>query len=184
MSEVDFLNFLKLGQSITMKIEQGNFISVANVNGYALGGGFEIALACDFLFASENARFGFPEVKLGIIPGFGGNVRISRRVGLQIAKELVMSGKIYDSKQAKEFGFINRIIGTEKLEQEVLSFIDQLSENSFHAMMTAKQLHNQFFYSDISLLLKEELMKCSQCYNSEDRKEGMNAFIEKRKPVF
>jgi len=184
LSENDFCDFLKLGQSITLKIEAGNFMSIANVNGYALGGGFEIALACDFIFASENARFGFPEVKLGIIPGFGGNVRISRRVGLHIAKELVLSGRIFDSNQAKTFGFINGIISSEKMEQEVFSFIEQLSENSFHAMLTAKSLHNRLFYSDINLLLKDELMNCSQCFNAKDRTEGMNAFIEKRKPNF
>ena len=109
MGSVEMRQFSELGQRLTNKLENASFLTIAAVNGYALGGGLEVALACDFIYASQTAKLGLPEVTLGIIPGFGGTQRLSRTIGTRLAKELIMSGTTITAEQALQYGIVNHI---------------------------------------------------------------------------
>lgn len=180
----EFTDFLILGQKITNLIEDINWISIAAVNGYALGGGAEIALSCDLVFASENAKIGFPEVKLGIIPGFGGTVRLGKKIPLNKAKELIFKGEIITAEQAYEIGIVNKIATSENLLTETLINSGIIRKNSLQAVLAAKESINKCNLIEQGESLKNERRLCLDCFNNPERKEGMTAFLDKRAPTF
>jgi enoyl-CoA hydratase len=184
LSSDEFSNFLMLGQKITNLIEDFHWISIAAVNGYALGGGAEIALACDLIFASKNAKFGFPEVKLGIIPGFGGTVRLGKKVPLNKAKALIFNGDFITADQAHELGIVNKTIATENLLEEVLMEVKIFHKNSIDAILAAKKSLHKCHLQEMEECQRIERSICLDCFNNEDRIEGMNAFLDKRTPNF
>jgi enoyl-CoA hydratase len=157
---------------------------IAAVNGFALGGGVELAMSCDMRFASENARFGQPEILIGLIPGWGGTQRLARLVGIGRAKEYIMGGGQIDAKRAYEIGLVNRVYPPDQLMAETKKFASKLATLPGFALKMAKHAIN-FGYDlalDNALMLETEC--CSQCFSTDDQKEGMKAFLEKRKPAF
>jgi enoyl-CoA hydratase len=177
--------FGKLGQDVSLLFEEQCFPVIACVNGFALGGGCEMAMACDFIYASESAVFGQPEVKLGLIPGFGGTQRLSRLIGRNRAKELVYSGRNMDAAEALSTGLAVRVLKdkSEALEaaKETISKIARVSPL---AVSLAKKVMNSGNDLTVSQGLDHELGQFAEIFTSEDMKEGTQAFIEKRKPVF
>ena len=159
--------------------------SIAAVNGYALGGGTEIALACDIRFASEKAIFGQPEILIGLIPGWGGTQRLPRIIGMGRAKELILAESQIDAKRAYEIGLVNRLFPPDQLlagNPEVRA--PDLPGMPGFAIKMAK--HSINFGYDLALdnACRIETECCAQCFSTDDQKEGMKAFLEKRKPVF
>ncbi|MHA1579925.1 MAG: enoyl-CoA hydratase/isomerase family protein [Candidatus Freyarchaeota archaeon] len=157
---------------------------IAMVNGISIGGGVELALSCDFIFACESAVFGFPEINLGFIPGWGGTQRLARRIGEANAKMLIFTGEMFNAKKAKEIGVVDVLTSDDKLEEATLSFARKIAEKSPLVLLMAKHaiekglecsLQSGLFYEVLSLMLS---------LKTEDMKEGVFAFLEKRKPVF
>lgn len=185
MTTHEGLSFSKKGQDVSSLIESCPVPVIAAVNGFALGGGLEMALSCDFIFASENAFLGLPEVSLGLIPGFGGTQRLAKVVGRNRAKSLIYSGRKITAKQAQSFGLVLEVFPTkEKLLQESFYFLGKILSNSSHAISQAKKLINQGADLPVEEGLKLERSIFSDIFSSEDMKEGTSAFIEKRKPKF
>jgi enoyl-CoA hydratase len=157
---------------------------IAAVNGFALGGGCELALACDFIYASERARFGLPEVGLGIMPGFGGTQRLARRVALGVARELVYTGAIIDAQEALRIGLVNRVLPPDQLIAEARKTAQAIASKSPLGVQHAKRTIDEGLDNvlrDGNELEQEAFVKLIA---SEDRKEGMSAFLEKRAPNF
>jgi len=180
----EFLQFIDLGQKITLNMEHSKIIFIAAVNGFALGGGFEMALACDLIYASTDARFGLPEVKLGIISGFGGTQRLSRLIGKNKASELIYTGKIISGDEAFRLGIVNRLVNSVELKSSVIELSSLIIKNSPLALKQAKKSINYGFNISITEALELEKQICSFCFASHDKNEGINAFIEKRIPNF
>lgn len=157
---------------------------LAAVNGYALGGGCELALACHFRFASENASFGQPEVNLGLIPGYGGTQRLSRLVGRSAALELILSGDIIPASKAREIGLVNKVFSSADLFLESKKFLEKIISKSPLAIRYSLSAVKLGMEATLEESLKIESEYFSKCFNTEDMKEGTNAFQEKRKPVF
>jgi enoyl-CoA hydratase len=173
----------KKGQQIFFKIENCTKPVVAAVNGFALGGGCELAMACHFRLASDNAKFGQPEVNLGLIPGYGGTQRLTMLVGKGKAMELMMSGNIIDANEAKNIGLVNYVTTPENLlerTKEILNVILTKSPNAVSKVIAA--VNN--FYSFDKNGFDEEIKLFGEVFASDDKKEGTTAFIEKRKPAF
>ncbi len=171
-------------QNLFMKIEDFPKPVIAAINGYALGGGLELAMACDFRIASENAKLGQPEIKIGIIPGFGGTVRLSRLVGKGIAKELIFTGEMIDAKRAYEIGLVNKVVKQENLMNESKKFASLITDKSLIALKYAKEAINNGLEMDSLRAYPYEADLFGLCFSTYDQKEGMLAFIEKRKPNF
>jgi enoyl-CoA hydratase len=185
MNSADALFFARLGQRVTKEIEKFPLPVISAVNGFALGGGCEIAISADFIFCSENAVFAQPEVSLGLITGFGGAVRLSKFVGLPVAKELLYSGRRVSSQEAKEIGLVNKVFPSEKLMEEVLKISDLISKNSSSAVKNIKEtIHNVNEELKAESRLEVEAKAFSKAFETFDQKEGTAAFLEKRKPVF
>lgn len=178
------LEFAKKGQSLFRQIENMKVPMIAAVNGFALGGGCELALACDFIFASETAKFGLPEVTLGLIPGFGGTVRLARVVGQNRAKELTYTGEIFDSTQAHRMGLVNRVVPFADLLPTALKTAETIAARAPIAIQHAKASILKSYDSDIDEAMKVEAEHFSGLFSSQDVKEGTSAFLEKRKPQF
>jgi enoyl-CoA hydratase len=176
--------FVQKGQTIISKLQHLAVPVIAAVNGFALGGGSEIALACDFIYAAETASFGLPEITLGIIPGFGGTQRLARLIGINKAKELILTGKIISATEALHMGMVNRIVPSEKLMQEVMKTAKNIAEKGKTALRAAKQAVNNGINVDLVTGLNIEADAFALCMTSEDSREGLNAFIEKRKAHF
>jgi len=178
------LAFMELGHETLRALETLPKPSIAAINGFALGGGMEISMACDMRFASETARFGQPEILIGLIPGWGGTQRISRLVGLGRAKELVMGGGQMDAKRAYEIGLVNQLFPADQLLDTTKKFAKRLAGMPGFAIKMAKHAMN--FGYDLSLdnANRLEMECCAQCFSTDDQKEGMKAFLEKRKPNF
>lgn len=157
---------------------------IAAVNGFALGGGFELALACDLLFASETAKFGFPEVNLGVMPGAGGTQRLTKAAGKTKALEMIWSGEMISAEEALRLNLINRVIAPELLLEETLAFAGKIAEKAPLAVRLIKE--SVYKALDISIYegMQFERKNFYLLFASEDQKEGMQAFMEKRKPVF
>lgn len=177
--------FAMRGQRATLLLEDLPFPVVAAVNGFALGGGLEMALSCDFILASENAVFGLPEVSLGLIPGFGGTQRLAKIVGRNRAKEMIYTGRMVKAKEAMEIGLaLSTHADKESLIQAARELINLAGKNSLNAIGVAKYVINR----GVDLTNEEGLeleKKCfSEIFDSFDMKEGTAAFIEKRKPQF
>lgn len=176
--------FAKKGQAAIDKIEALPIPVIAAVNGYALGGGAETALACDFIYASENASMGLPETNLGLIPGFGGTQRLSRLIGSNQAKELIYTGKIVSAAEALEIGIVNKVFPAESLMQEVMAVAKILATKGRVSLRAAKEAINTGLDTDLYTGLKIEQDAFALCMASEDAREGTQAFIEKRKAEF
>ena len=175
--------FAKRGQQSLRALERFPAPTIAAVNGFALGGGCELAMCCDFILAGVKAKFGQPEVNLGVIPGFGGTQRLVRRVGRQRALELMMTGRIIKADQAVEYG-----IALEKTEGDVveaaLQLAGQIAAKGPVAVRLVKQSVDMTDRLDIDSGLTAEAMMFGLCFSTADQKEGMSAFLEKRKPIF
>jgi enoyl-CoA hydratase len=184
MNAVEALAFSRLGHESLKMIEKLPKPVVAAVNGYALGGGLEIALACDFIYASERAKLGVPEVTLGIFPGFGGTQRLPRLIGKGRAKELIFTGKMIDAAEAYDMGIVNKIFPPDQLMEEVLKTARAIAQNGPVAVMLAKGAINAGYDEGHEAGEAVEMIAWGNTFASHDQKEGMGAFLEKRKPQF
>jgi len=174
----------KLGTELFTRIEESDVVSMAAVNGYALGGGCELAMSCDIRIASKKAKFGQPEINIGIIPGAGGTQRLPRLVGLGMAKKLVLTGEVIDADQALRIGLIEEIVEEDKLMERAKEIARKILEKPPLAVKFAKKALNASQRMQVQNGLKYELSLFSILFSTEDAKEGMRAFIEKRKPEF
>ena len=182
MNEDEAKEFSSLGQKIFDIIENLDKPVIAAVNGFALGGGCELAMACDIRLASDTAKFGQPEVNLGIIPGFGGTQRLARLVGKGIAKELIFTGDMIDAQTAMRIGLVNKIIALDDLMSEALAMAHKIALKGPASILISKSVINRGLDVDLSKGLGIERDGFVQCVASGEAKEGMEAFVEKRKP--
>ena len=174
--------FSRLGHKVFNHIENMGKPVIAAVNGYALGGGCEFAMACDIRIASENAKFGQPEINLGLIPGFGGTQRLARLIGIGRAKEMIFTGRIIDAKEAEAIGLVNKVVKDEELMEKAMEMAHVLAQKSPLNLKIVKNLINK--NHDIKKAMDMEIMDFSEIFASEDHLEGIKAFLEKRKPIF
>lgn len=173
-----------MGEKLCVSLENLEKPVIAAINGYALGGGLEVAMSCDLRIASENAKMGQTEINIGLIPGWGGTQRLTRLVGMTKAKEMVFTGRIIDAKTAEQIGIVNMVVPADKFRETVSQFAKDLASKAPVALKVAKALINKG--SDIGLesALALEREGFGVVGSSEDLKEGVSAFMEKRKPVF
>jgi enoyl-CoA hydratase len=157
---------------------------IAAVSGFALGGGCEVAMMCDIIIAADNARFGQPEIKLGIIPGAGGTQRLPRAIGKAKAMDLALTGRMMDAQEAERAGLVSRVVPLDKLMDEALGAALSICDYSQIAVMSAKESINRAFESSLSDGVMFERRMFHALFATEDQKEGMDAFVNKRKPVF
>lgn len=183
-SPEDARQYSELGHTLMDMIQDINKPVIAAINGYALGGGTEVALSCDIRFASDKAQFGLPETILGIIPGWGATQRAARLIGPALTKELIFTGEIITAQRAKEMGLVNRIIPHEDLMDETLKLAQKICEQSSLSLSHAKNVINRGLEKTLKEGCRIEVDTFASCFNTEDQKEGMKAFIDKRKPVF
>jgi enoyl-CoA hydratase len=177
------MGLAKRGQDIFLKIEQSPKPIIAAVNGFALGGGCELAMACHFRIAAENARFGQPEVNLGLIPGYGGTQRLTQLVGKGRAIELMITGNMVDAASALQYGLVNYVVPQEELLSKARSILELANSKAPLAVARCIQLANAVF-DHTKNGFKEEVKLFGECFVTEDMKEGTSAFLEKRKPNF
>ncbi len=157
---------------------------IAAVGGFALGGGCELAMMCDFILAAENARFGQPEIALGIIPGAGGTQRLPRFIGKAKAMEMALTGRMMDAAEAERCGLVSRVVPAETLVEEALKVAARICELSLPSVMMAKESVNRAFETTLAEGVRFERRLFHSLFATEDQKEGMAAFAEKRKPEF
>jgi enoyl-CoA hydratase len=176
--------FAEKGQGVFFRIEQLPKPVIACVNGFALGGGLELSMSCDFIYASDKAKFGQPEINLGLIPGFGGTQRLSRLIGRAKAKELCMTAEVIDAQQAKEIGLVAKVFPADQLIDETMKVAGALALKPAAALRSIKKVVDSG--SDVDLrngcILEAEAF--SVCFGTEDQREGVSAFLEKRKAEF
>jgi len=177
-------NFSTQGHRAINKLQNLPIPVIAAVNGYALGGGTEIALASDFVYASENAVFGLPEITLGIIPGFGGTQRLARLTGLNRAKEMIFTGKMIKSDEAHTIGLVNKVCSPDKLMEETVKTAETIAGKGAVSLRAAKQVINNGVNADLATGCQMEIDAFALCMASEDAYEGTHAFLEKRAPEF
>jgi 3-hydroxypropionyl-coenzyme A dehydratase len=173
--------YAKLGQEVTGTIENVSKPTIAAVNGFALGGGCEVAMSCDIRIASENARMGQPEVTIGIPPGWGGTQRLMRIVGIAKAKELVYTGKMIKANEAKEIGLVNNVVPLESLMEEVMSMAKTIASNATLAVRMSKTAINKGRNADLDTGLGVELLAWRNCFSDPDREKRMTDFVNKSK---
>jgi enoyl-CoA hydratase len=176
--------YSELGQEIAHKLETMRKPTIAAVNGYALGGGCEMALACDVRLASENAEFGQPEINLGIIPGWGASQRLARATNIGYAKELILTGRRVDSAEALERGLVQHVYPAAELMPAAWEMAAQMASKSPVALYYAKEATNRSLHGDIGGNLVHEADLYSLMFSTDDAREGMNAFVEKRQASF
>ena len=176
--------FAEMGGLLGESIEQSENVWVAAVNGFAFGGGCELALACDFIYAAENAKFGQPEVKLGVIPGFGGTQRLARRVGIAKAKELCMTGDSVDAAEALRIGLVDAVFQQAELMGKVKSLAERIAANGPLAVAEVKRLMHQGQSTSLEAALALEQRSFGLLFATADQREGMQAFLAKRKAQF
>jgi enoyl-CoA hydratase len=184
LSPAEGESFARLGQGVTRAIELLPQPVIGAINGFSLGGGCEFALACDFLIASENAVFGQPEVALGIIPGFGGSVRLARAIGLPAARQWIYSGRKVKAQEALALGLVQEVVPLAQLLARAEAMAQEIRKNSPYAVARAKRLMNQIYTMPIDGALREEALLFGATFGSYDQREGMQAFAEKRKANF
>jgi len=184
LTPIQLRKFSRDGQDILFRLEGLPIPVIACVNGFALGGGTEIAMACDFIYASEKAKFGQPEINLGVIPGFGGTQRLSRLVGKAMAKELCMTGVIISAQDAKEIGLVNKVFPPDKLWEETMKAAKTMAGKGRVSIRAMKQCIDRGFDVDLHSGCYMESDAFALCMASPDGKEGMTAFLEKRQPEF
>ena len=177
-------DFGRRGSAVMRRIEKLEIPTIAAVNGFALGGGCELAMSCDIILASEKAKFGQPEVGLGITPGFSGTQRLPRRVGIAKAKELIFSGKVIGAAEAKEIGLVNAVYAPEELMNGAIAMAQSFIANAPIAVKYSKACIDRGMQMDIDdgIALENELF--AMCFATADQKEGMAAFLEKRAAAF
>ncbi|MGI8599653.1 MAG: enoyl-CoA hydratase/isomerase family protein [Chitinophagaceae bacterium] len=183
LSRGEGLDLAKKGQEIFFKFENSLKPVIAAVNGFALGGGCELAMACHFRIASENAKFGQPEVNLGLIPGYGGTQRLVQLIGKGRALELLMTGNMIDAQTALQYGLVNHVVTQEELITKARSIMDVILSKAPFAIGKCIAAANAV-YDNERLGYEVELEGFGDCFATEDKKEGTSAFLEKRKPVF
>jgi enoyl-CoA hydratase len=176
--------FSELGHVVTALLEDIPAATIAAVNGYALGGGLELAVACDMIFASENARLGLPEVSLGVTPGFGGTQRLVRLVGKLRAKEMIFTGDWVDANRALEIGLVNAVLPREKLLDHCRAIAQKIAQRGPLAVARAKRLVERGYDIPLRAANRQEAESFALLFDTEDRREGMRAFVEKRAPTF
>ncbi|MDP1657716.1 MAG: enoyl-CoA hydratase [Hylemonella sp.] len=186
MASYSFADVYK-GDYITRNWEQIRSIRkpvIAAVSGFALGGGCELAMMCDFIIAADNAKFGQPEIKLGIIPGAGGTQRLPRAVGKAKAMDMALTGRMMDAAEAERAGLVSRVVALDKLMDETLAAALMISDYSQVAVMAAKESVNRAFEGTLSDGVMFERRLFHALFATTDQKEGMDAFVAKRKPEF
>jgi enoyl-CoA hydratase len=176
--------FAGMGHRVFHAVEALSLPTIAAVNGFALGGGCELALCCDLIYAAEKAKFGLPEVGLGVIPGFGGTQRLTRAVGRHRAKEMIFSGEMVDAQKAREIGIALEVLPGEKLLEHCKSVALKLAKKGPLAIANAKRVIEYGADSDLRSANELERQAFAMLFGSEDQREGMKAFLEKRPPVF
>ena len=174
----------RLGQEAGRLLETMPKPTIAAINGFALGGGCELALACDFRYASTGAKLGQPEVNLGIIPGWGGTQRLSRAVGIGLAKELILTGRMVDADEALRIGLVNAVFEPVELREKTMETARALAAKGPLALAAAKAALNRALAGDHAENLEREADDFGQLFSSDDAREGMTAFAEKREPSF
>jgi len=184
MNTLQAKEFGALGHRLMDTIEHSRLPYIAAVNGYALGGGCEMMMACDIIIASTNAIIGQPEINLGIHPGFGGTQRLPRLIGKIKAKELLLTGDPIDAQEAHRIGLINKVVEPEKLMEETEKLAQKISTKSGVQTSFIKELVNKGTNIDLPSANTLEIASFSASFATEDQKEGMTAFLEKRKPLF
>jgi len=180
-----------------MQMYQGDFITknwerittfrkptIAAVAGFALGGGCELAMMCDFILAADNAKFGQPEINLGILPGAGGTQRLTRFIGKSKAMEMVLTGRMMDAQEAERSGLVSRVVPLAELRKEALKVAEKISQMSMPIVMMAKESVNRTYESTLAEGMRFERRLFHSAFATEDQKEGMAAFVEKRKANF
>jgi enoyl-CoA hydratase len=177
-------NFSKSGHAIIAKLQELPIAVIAAVNGFALGGGSEIALACDFIYAADTAKFGLPEINLGLIPGFGGTQRLPRLIGANRAKELIFTGKMISAAEAAQIGLANKVVPAAALMEEALKTARDIAAKGRVSLRAVKQAINQGLNVDLVSGCNIEVDAFALALASPDAKEGTAAFLEKRKAVF
>ena len=179
LDHLQTLDFCSLGQKVTNSLENAPFLTLAAINGYALGGGLEMALACDFIYASQEAKLGLPEVTLGIIPGFGGTQRLARAVGTRRAKEMILSGFPINAEEAYQIGLVNKVCKAEELLSEAQKTAKAISRHSQIAVRQAKLAINTGYSLGMHEALELEKNMFAVCFDTPARKEAIEAFINK-----
>lgn len=184
MSAIEGRDFGRYGQEVFDKVENLPQPVIAAINGFALGGGCELACACDFRYANDSAKFGQPEVGLGITPGFGGTQRLPRLVGTGMGKELLYTGNIIDAQEALRIGLVNKVLPKEELMAEVMTVAKKIRNNAKIAVQLSKIAVNRGIHADMTTGVSYEGEVFGLCFSTDDQKEGMSAFAEKRKAAF
>ena len=177
-------HFAQKGQAAINKLQDLPIVVIAAVNGFALGGGTEIAIACDFIYASENAKFGQPEINLGLIPGFGGTQRLPRLIGTNMAKELIYTGNMVSAADGKQIGLVNKVVAPDALMDAVMKVAKSIAAKGKASVRAAKQAVNNGMNADLATGLSIEIDAFALSFSSPDAKEGTTAFLEKRKAEF
>ena len=175
------LSFSELGNGLLMRVDMFPKPTIAAVNGFALGGGCELSLACDIRIASEKAKFGQPEVGLGIIPGFGGTQRMARIIGTGPAMELIFTADTIDAKQAEKIGMVNHVVPAEELMDAAIAMAEKIASKAQVAIRTSKMALRRGIDCDINTAVTYEALAFATCFGTEDQKDAMKAFVEKRK---
>jgi len=184
MEPGDALEFGKTGQLMTLTIENSPKPVIAAVNGFALGGGCEISLACHIRVASETATFGQPEVQLGILPGWGGTQRLPRLVGMGIANEIITTGRMVSASEAKEIGLVNHVVPAELLNEKCEKIANQILKNGPNAIAKSLECIREGVGRSTKEGLIIEVENFSKLFGTDESREGLTAFIEKRSPNF
>ena len=182
MTAIEGLEFSRLGHRVLQTVEDLPIPVIAAVNGFALGGGLELAMACDLILASEKARFGQPEINLALIPGFGGTQRLPHRIGQARARELIMTGEMIEAKTALDWGLLNKVVAPDQLLAEARKLAEKLASKSGIALRQAKAALRASFTMAEDAGLRFEQSAFGLAFASADRVEGTKAFVQKRDP--
>ena len=184
MRVADAQAFSVLGHRVARRLEEASFPTLAAVNGFALGGGCELALACDFIYASEKAKLGLPEVGLGVLPGWGGTQRLPRRVGVGHARELIFSGRVLDAAEAQRIGLVNAVFAPDALLDAARATAREIAAKGPCAVRATKRLLLEGPEQALTEANAAEVRAFGKLFGTADQREGMKAFLEKRAPRF
>ena len=183
-NSISGLTYGELGAEVFRKIERLKIPTIAAVNGFALGGGCELAMCCDLRIASDGAKFGQPETGLGITPGFSGCIRLSRIAGLAKARELIYTADIISASEAEKIGLANKVVPADQLMSAAMEMAKKIASKAQLAVRYSKMAINKGIETDIDTAISFENQVFALCFATEDQKEGMTAFVEKRPPSF
>lgn len=184
LSALEARHFLHSAQQALNRLESLPMPTIAMINGFALGGGLETALACDIRIASDKVLVGLPEVSLGIIPSVGGTQRLTNLIGVGLSKLMILTGRNISASKAMEYGIVSSVVPQEQLENELLDILKQILSKAPVAVKLAKESIENALSENLSAGLELELNKGVECFLTDDLREGMNAFLEKRKPEY